>query len=271
VLDNIAGNTGSITISNYYNFYKKSTNSPNAFLADGVGITISGVPVGAHYSDRDELYNFPLTYPRYDSTTFRFATPTTSLLPIIYSRTGSRATRVDGWGTITTPYGTDNCIRLVTTQYSNDTLAISLSTLIPVPVKLGFVNNQRSYQWFTTSSKIPFFEVTGTLLGNTFTPTQVRYRGYDKSAPVTSVAQESDISAMNLYPNPVKDKLWLSEPGGTISSLEVLDVNGRFIRKANAEAYERVSSIDVSDLATGLYVIKFTREKQPLFFKFIKE
>lgn len=269
VIDNLAGNTGSIAITNYYNFYKKSTSNPDAFMADAAGISINSLPVAAFYSDKDELYNFPLTYPKYDSTTFRFVTPSTTLIPIVYSRTGTRATRVDGWGTVITPYGQESCLRLVTTQYSKDTLAVTLSTLFPTPIKIGFVNNQRSYQWFTASSKIPFFEVTGTLLGNNFTITGARYRGYSNN--LTAISAEQDISAMELYPNPVRDQLWLANAGTEAMTTELLDLNGRLIRRADPVALDKLVYLDVADLSTGLYVLRATRNNKPAYLKFIKE
>ena len=90
---------GPFLITKYWDYYKKQT-SPNAFIADGAGVTFSSVPLPSYYSDKDELYNFP-SYPKYYSTSFKFSTLTTSLIPIRYSKTGFRATKVDGWGTIT--------------------------------------------------------------------------------------------------------------------------------------------------------------------------
>jgi Secretion system C-terminal sorting domain len=268
---NLLPNTGTLSISDYYNFYKKST-SPNAFLADGVGLSISSIPVAAYYSDKDELYNFPMSYPKYDSTTFKFSTPSTSLLPITYTRRGSRVTKVDGWGTVTTPFGTENCLRLKTTQYSQDTMAISLSTLIPMPIKIGFQNNTLSYQWLTSTSKIPFMEITGNLIGNNFVITQARYRGYDKNANLVSISkQEAELSEVELYPNPVKDKLWLHSGIGEIATVQILDVNGRLIRKGEANQFDKVASIDVADLSTGLYIIKIEQGAKQTQLKFIKE
>src|SRR6476620_3012369 len=51
--DTLVGGTGTLSITQYYNFYKKQT-SPNAFVADGVGMTISSLPVPSYYSDKDE-------------------------------------------------------------------------------------------------------------------------------------------------------------------------------------------------------------------------
>lgn len=150
---------GPIIMTNYYNYYKKQT-LPSAFIADGVGLTYNSFPIPNYYSDKDELYLFPMTYPKYDSTTFKFATASNTNIPVKYSKTGYRVTVVDGWGTITTPFGSANCLRLITTQYSKDSVKTSFGTI-------GFPNNQRSYQWMTTTSKIPFLEISGSLNGST--------------------------------------------------------------------------------------------------------
>lgn len=268
VADTLVGGTGSITITNYYNFYKKQ-NSPSVFISDGVGLTLSGIPVPCYYTDKDELYYFPLTYPKYDSSTFKFTTPSTTLIPFTYSKAGYRVTKVDGWGTVTTPYGTDNCIRVVTTQYSMDTTKISISPL--PPIKLGFPNYQRSYQWLTLTSKIPFMEVSGSVVGGNFTPTQARYRGYDPKRNVVAINEASDLSAIQMYPNPVREKLWLAGNGNDLTAAEILDLNGRFICKLSPDTSNGIVVFNTGQLAPGLYVLKLQNGEHSSYTKFIKE
>lgn len=275
IADTLVGGTGTLTITQYYNFYKKQTTPVNAFVADGVGMSISGLPVPSYYSDKDELYNFPMTYPKFDSTTFKFATTTAGALPIKYSKQGYRTTTVDGWGTIKTPYGTDNCLRLVTTQYSKDTTAITLPIPAIPPIKIGIQNNVRSYQWFTLNSKIPYFEVTGNLINNNFTVTQMRYRGFKPASTntvvnTTGIAQVEDLSAISLYPNPVKDKLWFNGQNTFNGQLEIFDLTGKLVSKASAQNFGTASFIDVSLLQNGLYVLKVTSGAQETYLKFIK-
>jgi hypothetical protein len=252
---------GPITITNYYNFYKKQTSPTNAYIVDGSGMTFSSIPVPSYYSDKDELYLFPMTYPKYDSTTFKFSTPSTTLIPIVYSKSGYRVTKVDGWGTVTTPYGTANCLRLVTTEYSKDTIK---NSIIPFPI--GFNNFQRSYQWLTSASKIPFLEVSGSLVGTLFTPTQVRYR--DNYVIFTGINEEQNISAMQLYPNPVKDKLYFNASLKDNARIEIYSVSGQLISEQTNNEF---SFIDVSSLSQGLFVVKITESTKTHFFKFIKE
>lgn len=255
---------GPLMITKYYNFYKKQTTPLNAYIADGSGMTFSSVPVPNYYSNKDELYVFPLNYSNYDSTTFKFSTVTSSLIPITYSKSGYRVTKVDGWGSITTPYGTSNCLRLVTTQYSQDSIK---NTIVPFPI--GFPNYQRSYQWLTATSKIPFLEITGNLVGANFTPTTVRYR--DSYHFFAGVHENTDLSAMDLYPNPGKDKLWLNFTRKGQFLVEVLDLSGKLMKSGNFDSANIGQFLDIIDLSPALYVIKVSENQKAYFYKFVKE
>jgi hypothetical protein len=258
---------GTFSFTDYYNFYKKQT-SPQAYIADGVGLTFSGVPLPSYFTDKDELYMFPMTYPKYDSTTFRFSTPSVSVVPIIYIKSGYRVTRVDGWGTVTTPYGTENCLRLITTQYAKDTIKTAF-------LPLGFPNTVRSYQWMTLNSKIPYFEVTGNVVGTNFVPTEARYRGYAVKAvepPNTTGVRDAlaDVQQVVVYPNPVSEVLHLGAvPEDLIVSLH--DSQGKFLRTVSLKSGAKTQDIEVTDLAPGIYSLNGVLEAKVFQIKFVKE
>jgi hypothetical protein len=194
VSQNIPG-FGSVSITDFYQFYR---NMPTVFDVEGAGLKINNIPVPSFYTDKDELYFLPLQYGQRDSSTFNFTTPTTTAIPIVYQKSGYRITEVDGWGTITTPYGTFSCLRVVTTQYSKDTIIFN-SPLGAIPI--GFNNYQRSYQWLTNTEKIPVLEVSGTInLMENFTPTLVRFR--DSIRVVGIKESENKNSLIKIYPNP---------------------------------------------------------------------
>jgi hypothetical protein len=256
---------GPLVMTNYYDFYKKQTSPVAAFIADGVGITFSAVPVPSYYSDKDELYMFPMSYPQYDSTTFKFTTASNSLIPIQYSKTGYRITVVDGWGSITTPYGTANCLRLITTQYSQDSVKNNILPLL----SFGFPNYQRSYQWMTTSTKIPFLEITGNLVGNNFTPTQARYR--DNARTITGI-QQHQMPELAMYPNPVKDYIFLNIPAEKNISAEIMSIAGQLVSRQGAEPFGGAGQkLNMSSLPQGLYLMKISFDNNSYYFKFIKE
>lgn len=256
---------GPVVITDFYNFYKKQ-NSPSAFIADGVGLTFSSVPVPSYYSDKDELYNFPMSYPKYDSTSFRFSTLANAAIPVRYSKTGYRVTRVDGWGTITTPYGTANCLRVVTTQYSSDTIKMAMG---PVTIPFGFPNVMRSYQWLSTTAKIPVFEISGVLTGTNFTPSQVRYRGYPLNSGVTGLTEKNE-EVVAFYPNPVKNALFLKHQG-PLQAMEIFDASGKSVFKSTESSLSATKTLDVSGFEGGLYLLKLSATDKVLYYRFIKE
>jgi hypothetical protein len=261
-----------VTITKYWNYYKKQSSPVNAFIADGAGMTISGLPVPSYYTDKDELYVFPLTYPNYDSTSFKFSTPSTSVIPIIYTKAGKRITKVDGWGTVKTPYGTENCIRLTTTQYSQDTIKL---TLLGFPIKVGIPNTQRSYQWMTLTSKIPYFEVTGNLLMNNFTPATARFRGsgFVKPPPPkddTGIEDEGGIQ-YTAYPNPVKDKLVMCGLQSGAYKATVFNTLGVMLGTRSVQSTESTHILDVSDLNAGTYLVMVEGGSAVRFVKIVKD
>lgn len=254
IADTLIAGTGTITITKFYNYYRKTTTPLNAFIADGVGLSINNIPVPCYYTDKDELYIFPLSYPKLDSTTFKFSTPTTSLLPISYSKAGYRTTRVDGWGTVITPYGTENVIRLVSTQYSKDTIKLNLPIPNLPPIKIGLQNNQRSYQWLSLNSKIPFFEISGTLNGPLFTPNTARYRGFDVSKnpiDLTALKPESTQPVFNY--SKLKHQIEFNAPE-SIQSFILVNTSGAQVVVKDAQYFKTHNYIDLPKLLpSGIY------------------
>lgn len=258
--------TVSLTMKNIWNFYKKV--STTSFNAEGTGMTISGIPVGATYTDEDELYEFPLNYGNRDSTTFKLSTPSTSLIPFVYKKRGYRITQADGWGNVRTPLGTQPCLRVVTTQYSQDTIMLTS----PITLNIPFPNYVRSYQWLTIGEKIPYFEVSGNLVGGNFTPTMVRYRDIPRSFAGINEMQEQQL-AFAIYPNPTINELNILVPKSKDLSLEVYNLSGQLIVKKNLSNNEILNkhTIDISGLSQGLYNGKLSDGKSVQNFKFIKQ
>lgn len=252
---------------NIYSFYKKTS---TVFSAEGIGFTFSGIPLAGLYSNEDELYQFPLDYLDRDSSTFKFKVT----LPSVgfYGKQGYRINEVDGWGTITTPFGTAPCLRVISTQYSTDSIGTPLGNF-------GFPNVQRSYQWLVTSQKIPYLDITGNLIGNGFTPTQARYRDsvryIDPNPFGVSVAELNQTLALNFYPNPASDQLHLDLPAvsGTIRA-DIYDLTGRLVSAQTLESCTQAlnhRSLDLSSLPGGQYLLRLQTAGASQSLKFSKQ
>ncbi|MBC8343925.1 MAG: T9SS type A sorting domain-containing protein [Bacteroidetes bacterium] len=181
-------NLGVVQLTDVYDFYDKTS---SAYLREGMGITFSGIPLPSYFTNKDEVYQFPLEYGDRDSSTFHF---TVNLLTLAtYSTSGYRINEVDGWGKITTPYGTFDCIRLKTTLIASDTVNVGGSPT-------GFSNNSVEYKWLAKNQKYPILEIKGMGEGASYVVNEVNYRDvyryvYDPTAVV------ADFIASDLLPN----------------------------------------------------------------------
>jgi len=181
------------TFKNIYSFYTKSS---TVFKAEGLGYSVSGIPLASNYSDEDEIYQFPLSFNDSDVSTFRFVFTIPGQTNFSFVQAGKRTNVVDAWGSIKTPYKTYNSvIRVKTIMDEVDTLVTQFGK-IPVPRK------QVIYKWLATSERIPVLEITGTVTGSTFTATQIRYRdSFNGIAPLLQPRARFDVSATSGYVN----------------------------------------------------------------------
>jgi hypothetical protein len=250
---------GIVSITDIYNFYKKTS---SLYATEGLGVKLSGIPVPNFYSDEDELYAFPLNYNDKDSTTFKFSTTASTLVPFVYKKQGYRITQADGWGSITTPYGTANCLRVVTTQYSQDSLKGSFAVGgFTLPVNAGFPNNQRSYQWLTTTEKIPYLEVIGTLAGSAFTPTQIRYRDIARII-VLGVKEETTKLSVTVFPNPATNQLSIiTNQLSDMITMKITDIQGKEVLTKTLTDNSNIVNlhqIDITGLPKGIYTLQLS-------------
>lgn len=165
---------GGFSIYDAYNFINASTTD---FSVDYRGATAptglsfpfpTSIELVGSYSDKDEVFQFPLDYNDRDSSTFNFVY-NNALLGVYYASYGYRINEVDAWGSLTTPYGTFNCIRVVTDMVSFDTVSFSGQNF-------GIPSHTREYQWISDQIKIPALKVNGNVIAGVFIPTTVEYR-----------------------------------------------------------------------------------------------
>lgn len=253
---------GNVTLTDYYQFYR---NLPSVFDVEGAGLKINGIALPSFYSDKDELYFLPLTYGQRDSSNFKYTTPPSTLIPIVYKKSGYRITEADGWGSITTPYGTFNCLRVVTTQYSKDTIVFN-SPLGSIPV--GFNNYQRSYQWISNSEKIPILEIIGNInnMGN-FTPTLARFRDNYKVVGIDEYTQSAN--QLKTFPNPSSGIFKIENIfNGKNITVSIYNLNGQNVMNLNEYAdFSDEIEIDASHLPSGNYTGTINSNNNVYFFK----
>ncbi len=173
IADTLGG--GPLTFTNVHNFYS-TTNS--VYKAEGLGYSVTGIPLAANYTDDDEIYQFPLEYNDSDVSTFRFKFEVPGQQLITYIQQGTRTNVVDAYGSIKTPFKTySDVIRVKTIMNQVDTIVSPLG-------KTGIPRPQVIYKWLAQGEVVPVLEIRGTqALGGTFTPTEVFFRDSFRGLP----------------------------------------------------------------------------------------
>jgi PKD repeat protein len=190
-----------------YNFYRKTT---QAFEVEGIGLKYQGLPLPAYYTQRDKLYQFPLQFGDRDSSRLAFSIALSTLAS--YSQVGYRINEVSGWGSITTPFGTFNCLKLKSRIVTADSLNIS-----GFPVKFNRV--QVEYKWLANGIHIPVLEITGNEIGGTFLPTNFRYRDIPRSNVLLSPPL-AQFSASQTQVSPAQPVLFTNTSQGSFLSYQ---------------------------------------------------
>jgi PKD repeat protein len=127
-----------------YSFYK---NALTGWSQAGMGFKMPGLnqDLPMPYSNPDKIYQFPLT----DSSVYADSFGTNiSFQGFNIVVSGHRSTMVDGYGKITTPFGTFDCLRLKSVVHEVDTFLI------------GINNSRTEYSWLAKGEKIPILQIT---------------------------------------------------------------------------------------------------------------
>lgn len=247
-----------IPVKDIYNFYNKKT-SPSRFVTEGFAAKISGLPIPINYSSEDVIYYFPLTYPHgTDVSNFRLSYNLSGLG--YFSQTGTRTTRVDAWGTITTPYASAVSVIRVRSEIAEiDTVKFGTTTQ-------GIPRNTVEYKWLANGEHYPLLSITTTRIGGTETPTSITYRD-NKRMGVGVVNTTAKIQSLELYPNPANgDFVNLKVPAAWTSfTVKVYDATGKLVLSTNNK-----QSISTANLASGKYLVLAESGASIAFAQFVK-
>jgi hypothetical protein len=168
----------------------------------------------------------------------------------IWRQYRQRNSIVDGYGTITTPYGIFNALRVKHEIVETDSIFMELpfigGTWIPLDLPLT-----REYEWWTNGEKEPILKfVTQEILGNeAVTAIEYRdiYRGLD--AGINENGME-----ISVYPNPVTDIINIST-NFQVDVVRIYSFEGKEVKQFNGYAQSQLS-IDLNSLVPGTYILE---------------
>jgi len=245
VADNIG--FGQFALTNVFNFYK-TTNSK--FTVEGMGFRFNKIPLAGFYSNKDEIYQFPLKYNDKDNSTFKIAVQ----IPTIgsYRQSGSRENTVDGWGKITTPYKTYDCIRVKSVITQVDSISVSQ----PFPVSFGFPSTRVEYKWLTKNDKVPVLEVAGIELAGNFVANSIRYRYERKAGGGGGTVGVKEVAAniITVYPNPATDKVIVNMPNYGVDYVKLFSMEGKELTVNHTRTATGIE-VNTQNIANGFYML----------------
>lgn len=244
-----------VPVSDIYSFFNKSSNN---YKQTGYGASISGITTPISFNNDDIIYDFPVNFGNVDSSDSDYSL----VIPNIASAIGSqhRVNNVDGWGSVTTPYGTFNALRIVSTLTGEDSLYLdSLSTGFSAPRPLT-----REYKWLANGQDIPVLEIITTETFGIEAVTAIRYRDSVRTT-TTGIAQPMVMEDKPvLSPNPSRNNdvmATIQLQSAAEVTISVSGADGRLIDRKMLQLGAGKQSILVKpaafNLSEGLYFVTF--------------
>lgn len=210
------------------------------------------------------VYPFPLNYNTTASQSYvqhqlnvNGSPAPNDSVKIIYYRTLDLI--VDGWGTLKTPYNTYTTLRV---KSINSNLDSTFNHKVGGSWSLGQVNKKyidTAFVWLANG----VFEVASV---SSYSPSVHRYT-FLKTILTNGVeATINNISAVDIYPNPVSDFMTI-QTLEKLSSIHCTDAVGKVFKVNQVN-----QMIDVSSLSSGVYILSLVTEQgQTIIQKFVKQ
>jgi len=229
-----------ITVSDYYDFFKKTS---SYYRKAGFGATINGVQTPVKYDYPELYYKLPLTYGTTDSSVSSYGLSIPNYGH--YGQTIERKHIADGWGTLITPFGTYDAIRVKETVNTID-------TIFSESMNFGYtINRPVSYEYYWLANGMKGHVVKITKNGP-FNIIEVRY---EPQLAVNSLI-DADIQ---VFPNPAANHLFVNQLPEGIKNIVLTNILGQvFLKK---QSTEKNIMLNIGMLPNGIYFIEIETTK----------
>lgn len=241
---------GGYGLKDIYQFYEIDQNK---YGIKGIGVKFQDVPFAAVYSKMDKIFSLPLSFGQKDSNQYAFKVDIPSIGT--YKGSGYRVTHVDGWGKITTPYGTFDCLRTMSISKGTDSVS---ATVLGFPVSFGLPVNKVEYQWWAKNQKSPVLSIEGRVVAGNFVPITTYYRGVKTNIP-TSIKNKELSENWKVSPLINKNGWRFEVATESIGSdLSIYQIDGKLIHtiKTNNSIIEVLV-----DIPSGIYISVLSQGK----------
>jgi hypothetical protein len=220
-----------------------SKNTSSEINSIGYSLTIEGTEVPVKSDDIETRYELPVDYGNVYSSTGFTDLDMNPIQDIHWIQHRQRSSNVDGWGSITTPYGTFDALRIRHDIIEEDSLYFGfVGTWIGVPVPPSVI-----YEWWTNGEMEPILRITVTNIVGTDAVTGIEYR--DEYLGLDAGIEEQTI-AIGIFPNPAQETITF-EGVSTGSSYSIVNAEGKTVHSGVITS--ATNEIDIHAFANGTY------------------
>lgn len=222
---------GGITFDDFYVFYQ---NDASAYTIVGFGATINSIPVANVTDPVDDVYDFPLDYGNTGDaySEWNVSVPTVGA----YFLEQDRSYEVDGYGTLITPLGSYETLRVRTEIAASDSLYIEL-----LGQSIAFDRISTEYTWLAEGEGVPVLQVTETF-GQVASITYL-----DEEIP-ENVEEITTVSPV-VYPSIVADYFQIKSTS-LPERVTLYDMSGREVFSSQGQG-----AYVISHLSAGNYIV----------------
>ncbi|MGB0136247.1 MAG: T9SS type A sorting domain-containing protein [Flavobacteriales bacterium] len=240
---------GDFSLENPYTFYN---NDEESYHATGFGVTVTGLPISVPNDGNEILYAYPMDYGNTFSSDFETTLEVPGL--ITWVQTGTRSVEVDGWGTLTTPFGTFDVLRQVALREASDSTYINLIELGTSIPRLP----ERVYSWVAEGMHAPVLEITTQEIFGTEAVTAIRYQDVILEEETPDNVEEFAQLDVVVFPNPSNGTVRLQSQATDMLDVTLYNALGQRVYTAQVWAGEQVH---LEHLAAGSYTLHISGDQ----------
>jgi hypothetical protein len=222
----------------------------------GLGARINSTHTAVPFDSIQTMYEFPLNYGDTirSNTTFNLVLPSIGTIKEYRYRTSA----VHGWGTIITPYGSFQAIKVKSVINVMDTINDG-TNLYAIP------RTETEFVWLSPNNGDEIMQIYSS------NSTTILYKDIPRSQGIENNTLFQNLS---LFPNPCTDNftVYLNSTSHLEQlQLNILDISGRLVQTDNI-SFDQNSfrkTIDVSNLQSGVYFVQVQSGKEKITKKLI--
>lgn len=250
--------------SSSYLFFNHDANTMVTTGAAGDLLNLGSI-IETPFSDPLLLHEFPRNYGSNFDDTYAFETETDGTginIPLIGEPYRIRLTHdghvydtTDAYGTLITPTGTYDAIRVKTVDFTTSVIEYRLcSTPIICPwLSLPtIIDTSVSYTWHAKEEMLAIAEMSFDSLGN---PSRFVYSSVE---PVTTVGiQEQAQNNISIYPQPAQNEVFVKDLNLAANNYaEIYSMDGRLVKREMLLS----NRISTSELPSGIYLLRLKNQ-----------